>query len=260
MKQYTIISILIILNLFLLSGYISAAMVGHQELEIDLTNVEKAKSKVTWSNEDKVNINNNGLGFDGAENSLVELSLQTISPFAIGYSWRPAQSAHITVEINPPNKTITLPNGQQSTPYCGNLFVRYSPDAKHWSSWQMLENQCSTDETTSIWGYKGQIAVPQEGRKTYQDYLYKFYKMDVPWSSDEEAAVIWILKKDPDFFKQEIPFIGYLKFLLETNIYGKQRIKNIKISVSYGVSGLHYPPKDKNVYKERDIPWRFKAN
>ena len=35
-----------------------------------------------------------------------------------------------------------------------------------------------------------------------------YQKQDVQWRSDEEAAVKWILKMDPDFFSRNLPFMG----------------------------------------------------
>lgn len=206
--------------------------------------------------EDRINLNGKGLGFDGAVNTAIELSLETTKPFAIGTSWRPTRSAHITVEIVPPKKEVKLPNGQKYTPYSGNFFVRYSPDSKNWSSWQVLEPQ----KEKSVWEYAGNITVSQKESKKYQDYIYKYHKEDVPWKSDEEAAVKWILEKEPDFFRKGIPFIDYLQFLLETSLNGNQRIQKIKISVSSSVGGMSTIPKDGKYQDGRSsIPWRFKA-
>jgi hypothetical protein len=90
--------------------------------------------------------------------------------------------------------------------------------------------------------------------------LSEYSRLDVPWKSDEEAAVRWILERRPDFFSTDLPFIGYIEFLFEGSIHGGQRIRTFEASVSYGMSGLHSPPKDRNAYKDRDSsPWRFRA-
>ena len=144
-------------------------------------------------------------------------------------------------------------------PFSGQFYVRYSPDAQHWSSWQVLEG-VNIPGKESKWKFKGQVCVPQKEREPYQNYLYSYYKMDVPWTSDEEAAAKWILKKDPNFFAKQIPFVGYLQFLFENQLYGGQRIERIKIGIGYGVSGLATIPKDKKVQEGRDnIPWRFRG-
>ena len=84
--------------------------------------------------------------------------------------------------------------------------------------------------------------------------------MDVPWRNDEEAAVKWILEKQPDFFEKQIPFIGYVEFMHEAPLYGGQRIRSLEASVFYGMGGLHSPPKDKNDKRYTEFgPWNFKA-
>ena len=86
--------------------------------------------------------------------------------------------------------------------------------------------------------------------------------MRLPWKSDEEALVKWILKKDPEFFSHSIPFIGYLQFLYETSLSKGLRITKFYAIANFGVGGLGSLPKDENDnnYKGRDdFPWRFIA-
>jgi hypothetical protein len=84
--------------------------------------------------------------------------------------------------------------------------------------------------------------------------------MDVPWKSDEEAAVEWILNRDPEFFGKHIPFIGYAEFLYEGEFRGSQRIQSLKVEISYVLGGLHSPPRDEAAYKNRYVPWRYGDN
>lgn len=257
MKKLLVMSLVIML--FAASNCF-AAMRGYETLELDFKNPSEIATKAKWSHQDKIDLTNKGLGFDGGQAQAIDVSIETVEPFAIGYSWRPTQSVHIDAEITPPLKTITLPNGQTSTPFRGNLYVRYSPDAKHWSSWQVAEALETAPGKKSEWKFRGRISIPQKEREAYQNYLYAYYEMDVPWTSDEEAAVKWILKKEPSFFSQQIPFIGYLQFLFESQLYGGQRIEKIKIGAGYGVGGLATIPKDKKVEEGRSsIPWRFRG-
>lgn len=236
----------------------AASMLGYQTLELDFGNPGISKI-VRWSNKNMVGVESGGLGFDGESNQVVDVSLETTEPYAIGYSWRPAQSAQFDIEITPPLKPITLPNGETSVPFTGQFYVRYSPDAKHWSSWQVLAGVIGVGKE-SKWTFKGQVGVPQKERESYQNFLSSYSKMDVPWTSDEEAAVKWILKKEPDFFANQIPFVGYLQFLFENQLFGGQRIQKIKIGIGYGISGLATIPKDKKVQEGRDnMPWRFRV-
>jgi hypothetical protein len=72
--------------------------------------------------------------------------------------------------------------------------------------------------------------------------------------------VKWILLQDPQFFSKSIPFVGYVQFLYEISLPAGQRITECHVEASFGVGGMHQPPKDKKLYDERDnIPWRFKA-
>ena len=83
--------------------------------------------------------------------------------------------------------------------------------------------------------------------------------MDVPWASDEEAAVRWITDQDPAFFKRALPFIGYLEFLYEGSFYGGLRVRQFSATIHYAVSGMQMEPKDPSVAKNRQGPWRYKA-
>ena len=102
--------------------------------------------------------------------------------------------------------------------------------------------------------------LPQRERRQYGEYLAEYSKLDVPWKSDEEAAVAWILKRTPDFFDRSLPFIGYVEFLFEFPFQGGQRLTRLQATAACGMSGLHYPPKDENAFKDRqNLPWRFKG-
>lgn len=248
---------LIIFTVFGNSVY--AVILGVEELKINFIDKDDVKRKVTWSEPDKINITKNGLGWDGAQNASHESWVETI-PLAVGLSWRPAQSANITVEIEPEVKSITLPNGQTYTPSIGSMFVRYSPDGKHWSSWQAMNYPRPQGSAVTKRKYTAFVNVPRRERKEYIRYLKKYWKLDVPWVSDEEALVKWILRQDPKFFGKYIPFVGYLQFLYENSMPGGQRITGFHAAADFGLGGMHQAPKDKDVYKKRGhIPWRFRA-
>jgi hypothetical protein len=249
-----------VLLTFIISGNnVYATISGMNDLKINFTDNNDAKAKAVWSEPDKININQNGLGWDGQQNGSRDIWIQTI-PMAIGLSWRPAQSANVTVEIEPEVNSITLPNGQTYTPYIGSIFVRYGPDGKHWSSWQAMDYPRPPNKAATERKFTAFINIPQREREEYNIYMRKYWKLDVPWTSDEEALVKWILEQDPNFFSKSIPFAGYLQFLYEDSQPAGQRITKLHATANFGLSGLHQPPKDKDVYKEReDIPWRFKA-
>lgn len=258
MRQTISLVLILVLSAY---GNCSASILGNETLELDFSKNEEVAKKAKWSNTNRVTLTREGIGFNGDTNESIDLSIETTQPLAIGCSWRPAASASIHIEITPPLKEFKLPNGQTSKPYMGEFYVRYSPDTKHWSSWQVIEGIDQVPGKME-WKFHGQISVPQKESSAYHNYLSTYQKEDVLWTSDEEAAVKWILKKDPEFFAKQIPFIGYLQFLFENPSHpGGQRIEKIKIGVGYGVSGLATMPKDKKVQENRtSIPWRFVAD
>ena len=176
---------------------------------------------------------------------------------AIGKSWRPAYSAHIEAEVEPCKKNIKLDNGQVYKPGAGLVFVRYSSDKKNWSSWQAMQYKRTKDKSQEKYEYTCFVSIPESNRQEYKGYVQKYMKMDVPWKSDEEAVVKWILESDPDFFKKTIPFIGYLQFMYQTSLFGGHRISRIHATAHWGFGGMHSPARDEGVDKNRHVPWRF---
>ena len=104
------------------------------------------------------------------------------------------------------------------------------------------------------------LRVPYREAARYQTLRLDYSRReDVPWSSDEEALVKDILKREPKFFERSTPFIGYVQFLYEAQLHGGQRLKGLQAEVSWSVSGKHHPPKEESSRNGRDVPWRFKA-
>jgi hypothetical protein len=234
-----------------------------KRLDIDFTESKNAEEKASWSPSDKLSITLQGLGWDGAGTSSRDGWIQT-KPMAVGLSWRPAQGVSVRLVILPPPAEVVLNNGQKLATDAGDVYVRYSPDLKHWSSWQVLrrdEPRSIDEKKTPGRYYAGNARVPYRDSEEYRKLLSGYSKLDVPWKSDEEAAVRWIIDRNPDFFSQHMPFVGYVEFLFETSLRGGQRIQSFKADVSCVIGGKHSPPKDQNAYKDRDSsPWRFKAS
>jgi len=152
-----------LLTFIILGNNLYASINGMEELKINFTDNNDAKGKAAWSEPNKINITKNGLGWDGGQNASRDSWVQTI-PLAVGLSWRPAQSVNITVEIEPEVKSITLPNGQTYTPYIGNMFVRYSPDGKHWSSWQAMDYPKPQSQAVTKRKFTAFVNIPQRER------------------------------------------------------------------------------------------------
>lgn len=229
-----------------------------KQLTIDFTDPKDAAAKATWSVPDKIGVSKGGLGWDGETNNLRDGWIETV-PLAVGRSWRPAQSVSLRVTLTSAPKELTLPNGQTLTPFAGSVFVRHSPDGKHWSNWQALTWERPEDDSASGRRFTGLVEVPHRERTEYERLWEEYRKQDVPWVDDEETLTRWIVEREPHFFRDHKPFIGYVQFLWEGPFYGGQRISSFEADVSFALSGWHSPPKDPAAEQDRDGPWRFKA-
>lgn len=217
---------------------------------------------VIWTPHEKIQQTDKGLLFsDPSDATSVDFGLMT-KPYAIGLSWRPTYGVGLDVELSPLGEEKPYSGGTLRPSFYA-VYVRYSPDLKNWSSWQVLQDKHRDWQERKKAGkhqYHVQLRVPDKEREEYNSYYSRYSKMDVPWTCDEEAAVKWILTQEPDFFKKYIPFIGYIQFLCETSMRANQPLSEMKISIAWGVGGLHSIPKDESVYKNRDnTPWRYKV-
>lgn len=231
-------------------------MQGYKTFVLDFTKPEEVKSKATWSKPDRLDVTPDGLGWDGTSKGQYDAWIESV-PVAVGWSWRPVIAVTVTAEVLPPGK-FTFRENQTTWPR-GEIYARYSPDRKHWSSWQCLEMQHPKDKRNPRQTYRGTVRVPYREMKAYRELILEYRRMNVPWGDDEEAAVRWILRDDPRFFEKQLPFVGYVQFLYETGIYGGKRLKALRFELSYGTSGLHQPARDPAVEKGHRGPWRFIA-
>jgi hypothetical protein len=176
-----------------------AVIFDFKQIHIVFTNAADAQTNATWSEPDKITVSKEGLGWDGDVAASRDGWIQT-KPVALGLSWRPTYAISVRAQIQPPPHDFTLSNGQKSTGDPGDMYVRYSPDLKHWSSWEALqraEPQSMEEKKTPARYYSGTIRVPYRDRSEYGQSISQYSHMDVPWKSDEEAAVKWILNRDP---------------------------------------------------------------
>lgn len=217
--------------------------------KIDLTQTKEAAAKAKWSDPDRFTVTADGLGWGtGEERGLRAFWLQTTEPMAIGYSWRPATEASLSTTVRDAGAG-------------GELYARYSTDGKHWTTWQPLKEITSAKKDAAIHEFTGELRVPYRSKARYEELRLKYsQRKDVAWASDEEAMVEELLKREPKFFDESAPFIGYIQFLYEAELLQSgQRITGLEVDASWVLSGLHQAPKDENAYTGRDVPWRFKA-
>jgi len=250
------------------------AMIASKEILLDFTKPQEIAKKARWSDPQYVKATEGGLALimakeDGVTTDQLgkvsrDIWIETIDPIAVGWSWRPVYAVHIGAEKIPAGKfhfigsTTVFPSGQ--------MYARYSPDAVHWSTWQALlvkppdakappEAKAAAKQV-----FEGELRVPSSERQRYSDVLWEYAKLDVPWKSDEEAAVKWILEREPGFFEKNLPFIGYVQFHYEASLRGDERLKGLQIRMSYSAGGMASVPKDENVRTSHTGEWRFRAD
>ncbi len=232
----------------------SARIIGFESMQIEFTEGFDIADQATWPEKLKEGARENG--------PFSYVWFQT-KPLALGRSWRAPSAVSIDAAIN----TIT-PKQNDDSPTArlpSELYVRYSPDMKNWSCWQVFsrgerEVDISNDRENHKQNYSVRLKVSRSERQQYKKLLWDYALRDVPWKSDEEAAVRWILKEHPDFFSQNLPFIGYVEFRYESQSPDPEQINSFSAEVGYGMGGAHSRPRDKGVYdKRRGRPWLFKA-
>jgi hypothetical protein len=240
--------VLIVATLALSSpGPVLGEIHSNTRYTLDLTDAPEAARKARWSDPKRITVTPEGLGWGGRDDQgSRDVWLQT-GPIGIGLSWRPTSVASIKARVERPGAS-------------GMLYARYSADGKHWTTWQHLEAAGPAAGTGPAEVFQGTLRVPyREGARYHELRLEYARRDDVPWSSDEEALVQEVLKREPQFFERSTPFIGYVQFLYEAQLRGGQRIKGLQVDVDWWLSGKHHPPKDEGARKGREVPWRFKA-
>jgi hypothetical protein len=224
----------------------SAQMLSASKFSLDLTKPDEFNKKAIWGPmSTRISFTKEGLTNKAPENVTSDFWFEVTEPIAVGWSWRTVPFVNIETEI------VT-----------GWLYARYSADALHWSSWQYIQADRPKDQNQPERKYSGLLSIPKRQQQRYQELLMKYQSLDVPWTSDEEAAVEWIVKNDPNFFNNPAPFIGYVQFLFEGRLKGGQCIKNINFNILYSAGGAATIPKDGNrntSFIRSEIPWRYKA-
>ncbi len=87
--------------------------------------------------------------------------------------------------------------------------------------------------------------------------MQQWQKTNPAWASDEDEFCRWIAKVEPEFFKTEFPFLGYVQFRVEDPSLGDAlMLEKLTANLSWAVSGLHVPPKDPKK-QDRQEKWNF---
>ncbi|MEM8865086.1 MAG: hypothetical protein AAGF31_06015 [Planctomycetota bacterium] len=248
---------------------ISAAAHGgivlRQSVTIDFRDARDASATATWTQPERLGIpgrlgiTDEGLGWEGDPASRYDSTVRT-KPIALGYNWRPPQQAGVTVTIEADRREFTINSGQQSSPYQGQVYVRYSPDLKHWSTWHVAKTRASDDRDAAI--FAASVSVPRSVREPYADLLRKFSERDdVPAAWDEEAAVRWIVGRDPKYFAKQLPLVGYVQVMYEGNFNGDRRLRSMHLSIGYAMSGMVQVAAGREaIGPEYDRHWEYVAD
>jgi hypothetical protein len=243
---------------------------GSHEFEFNFEGSSKPTKQVTWSN---LQWKTSGLCSDVN----ADVSIET-SPLPVGRSYLPLREFRIRVDIMPLGTYVPgtdTAEGEKPRPL-GNLFVSYSPDYMHWSTWQLVPFERvdspfsspheSEEEKREILKkienkievYEGKVVVPEVEQEPYQDLLNKWEAQGVDWFADEEAAVKWILKRNPTFFDKHLPFIGYVKLRYEAHAPAGICIKRLNGRLDWMI-WLPRRIDPRTVDPDRMVPWRFRA-
>lgn len=242
----------------LTASIVHGQVLESQEVFLDFTQLDKIRSMAKWSDPQFLNVTPEGLGWDGMAKSSRDVTIETLKPVPVGWSWHPLTAVHVEAECLPAGDFRFGENSVTYPSTAGTLYARYSPDGLHWSTWQALSLREPRDkEMPRLW-FHGTLRVPDQARDRYVEHLKKFAKTDrlLLGLIDQEAAVRWIVDKEPTFFEENQPFIGYVQFLWEKQIRGDQRLRQLKINLQYGRGGFGETPKGHN---DRDR-WRFSAS
>lgn len=221
----------------LLTTAATAEIMGRQQQAIDFTAPAEAAKQSTWPNSKQLGCTKDGFGWGGDKRTSIDGWIET-KPLAIGTGWRPPQSAEVRIKIQTNYPAIVSTSHHSKIFYTPGIYVRYSADRVHWSDWQPTKLSEDPRESGSAL-YTASIGVARRTSHAYRTKLQQWSRRDdIVWASDEDEFCRWLVKKEPDFFAKQRPFVGYVQFLIEDSFKGSQRLTRFEADVSWGVSGM----------------------
>lgn len=214
----------------------------------------KIQKNVTWS--ENFSLKETGLETKQISNNQSQNIWVQTHAFPIGLSWRPPGGANFTVSLE--GSIDEIDPMYRLEP---QIFIRYSCDKVNWSTWYIF-NQTDKKTEHGLGIYASKIQIPLSVSERYERLkMQEWWKTDPIWSSDEHEFCEWLIKKEPDFFAREMPFIGYVQVRVEKmSVNSSQNLKSMTIGYVWGVGGLSSIPKDKSkVRKNIDDKWFFEG-
>lgn len=222
---------------------------------LDFTQPEIATKIARWEDPEYVQAASDGLGLKEQDSDYRDLTVETLTPTAVGWSWLPVTSVKIQAEVVASGESYLRDIRRVNSSMPNQLYVRYSPDCKNWSTWQALACRAIPDQIDPAIRFQGVLRIPKKTQRRYRQYLQEYSNAhQKPIVIDQYDAVSWIVDRDPAFFSKEIPFIGYVDFLFEATIKGDARLKKLQIEIEYSRKDRGPAPPDRHV----EDAWNFR--
>ena len=89
------------------------------------------------------------------------------------------------------------------------------------------------------------VHVPKRERKEYDQLREQYKQLEISFArpDDEEALAKWILKQQPEFFRDHRPYVRYLQFLFDSRCTVASALRDFEVHAGYAVSGMVSDPK-----------------
>ena len=255
MKKVLMTTMLILGLTFLLLGFslnARAQIITFSSKKFELSSSQNSQ-KIFWS--DSFQQDENGITLQKNKNEYLSTDYWLQSePFPIGGAWRPPTSAAMFVGFD----------GEMPKEFWRNtdVYIRYSADKVHWSSWSRNNRIDADDKGYKFWGglyehdikkgsslYDVSVSMPSVARTKYRE-LYGVWMKSKEYVDNEHLFFVWLAKNYPSYFENEIPVIGYVQFRVEGNSYSFDsltKLRSINFGYHYLISGLGYfDPIDKD--------------
>ena len=183
----------------------------------------------------------------------------TTEAIAIGQFWSPATTAGVNVEVSPKALWRQFPPPA--------VYARYGPDARHWSPWHPLALGATWSCPTGLPcdSYGGDLAVASPDMTDFDARCREYERTTHPSQEGQpeeppnaEACAQSIVKSQPDFFAEHLPFIGYVQLLYETELHGGEHLKSLDVYISWVDARPNNGPQPEASVSPT-IRWRFRA-
>jgi hypothetical protein len=230
-----------------------ASGIGSTGLTVDFTQPDEARDLARWSLPDRIRCSTQGLGWEGRRDTSYDAEVHVTKALPVGHSWWAATNAGLRV-------TLTWSDWEERH-VPGNLYVRHSPDARHWSEWRQLARPRPGRSPEHV--YQLEMNTPRPKVETWAYIMRPRYAATNPPERErtDEGLAAWVEAAHPGYLAREKPFFGYLQFLLTCDMRGGCHLQRMEILVRYVTPGPYGPPSvpgvdPRELHQER---WGFRA-